>query len=166
MSKFLSFFFTLFYFHFLFIYLVIYLFLYFLFFLISVCNFNCGHVCGLQFGFIYWFRSIDIMLLECLLRFIVGLFYIILLLINIEFGLICCWWNWKIFYVSFAHLNYLVWAWVNIVVYFCYIWVLYSKLGLDYEILSLGLIRFILSYHVLGLINWAYILVINLEILG
>ena len=37
---------------------------------------------------------------------------------------------------------------------------------LDNEILNLGLIEFILIYHVLGLINWVYILVINLEILN
>ena len=36
---------------------------------------------------------------------------------------------------------------------------LHIKLGLDYGIL-------ILIYHVLGLINWAYILAINLETLN
>ena len=40
---------------------------------------------------------------------------------------------------------------------------LHIKLGLDYGILNLGLMRFILIYHVLDLINWAYILVINFE---
>ena len=39
------------------------------------------------------------------------------------------------------------------------------KLGLNYEILNLGQMRFILIYYVLGLINWTYILAINLEIL-
>ena len=39
------------------------------------------------------------------------------------------------------------------------------KLELDYEILNLGLIGFILIYHVFGLINWAYILAINLKTL-
>ena len=33
------------------------------------------------------------------------------------------------------------------------------------EILNLGIMGFILIYRVLGLINWAYILAINLEIL-
>ena len=42
---------------------------------------------------------------------------------------------------------------------------LYIKLGLNYGILGLGLMKFILIYYVLCLINWAYILVINLEIL-
>ena len=42
---------------------------------------------------------------------------------------------------------------------------LYIKLGLNYGILSLGLMKFILIYHVLSLINWVYILAINLKIL-
>ena len=42
---------------------------------------------------------------------------------------------------------------------------LYIKLSLNYGILGLGLMKFILIYYVLCLINWAYILVINLEIL-
>ena len=42
---------------------------------------------------------------------------------------------------------------------------MHIKLDLDYEISNLGIIRFILIYCVLGLINWIYILVINLEIL-
>ena len=42
---------------------------------------------------------------------------------------------------------------------------LHVKLGLDYEILNLSLMGFILIYHVLGLISWAYILAINLETL-
>ena len=42
---------------------------------------------------------------------------------------------------------------------------MYIKLGLDYEISNLGIMRFILIYCILGLINWVYILVINLEIL-
>ena len=42
---------------------------------------------------------------------------------------------------------------------------MYIKLGLDYEISNLGIMRFILIYRVLGLINWAYILAINLKIL-
>ena len=42
---------------------------------------------------------------------------------------------------------------------------MYIKLGLDYEISNLGIMRFILIYRVLGLINWVYILVINLETL-
>ena len=40
------------------------------------------------------------------------------------------------------------------------------KLSLDDEILNLGLMRFILIYYVLGLINWTYILVINLKFLN
>ena len=43
---------------------------------------------------------------------------------------------------------------------------LHIKLGLDYGILDLGLMGFISIYNVLGLINWAYILVINLEVLN
>ena len=43
---------------------------------------------------------------------------------------------------------------------------LHVKLGLNDEILNLGLMRFILIYHALGLINRAYILAINLGTLG
>ena len=43
--------------------------------------------------------------------------------------------------------------------------VVYIKLGLDYGILNLSPMGFILIYHVLGLINWVYILTINLKIL-
>ena len=43
---------------------------------------------------------------------------------------------------------------------------LYIKLGLNYEILSLGLMKFILIYHVLSLINRTYVLVINLKFLN
>ena len=39
------------------------------------------------------------------------------------------------------------------------------KLSLDYEILNLDLMGFILIYHILSLINWVYILAINLEML-
>ena len=42
----------------------------------------------------------------------------------------------------------------------------HTKLDLDDGILNLALMGFILIYHVLDLINRAYILAINLEILN
>ena len=42
---------------------------------------------------------------------------------------------------------------------------LYVKLGLDYEKLSLDLMKFVLVYQILGSVNGVYILVINLKIL-
>ena len=42
---------------------------------------------------------------------------------------------------------------------------LYVKLGLDYGKLSLDLMKFVLVYQILGLVNCVYILVINLKIL-
>ena len=72
------------------------------------------------------------------------------------------------------HLNYLIWAYYNIVVYFCYIWVLhikqtwfwlwilglYIKLGLNYRKLSLGLIKFILICYI-----WVWLIVLILWLL-
>ena len=43
---------------------------------------------------------------------------------------------------------------------------LHIKLGLDYGILNLGLMKFILIYQILSLVDCACILVINLKILG
>ena len=42
---------------------------------------------------------------------------------------------------------------------------LYIKLSLDYGKLSLDLMKFILVYQILGLVDCVYILVINLKIL-
>ena len=42
---------------------------------------------------------------------------------------------------------------------------LYIKLSLDYGKLSLDLLKFILVYQILGLVDCVYILVINLKIL-
>ena len=39
----------------------------------------------------------------------------------------------------------------------------YIKLGLNYEILNLGLIKFILICHIWDLVDYVYILTINLE---
>ena len=41
----------------------------------------------------------------------------------------------------------------------------YIKLGLDYGILNLGILEFILIYPILGLVDCVCILVINLDIL-
>ena len=41
--------------------------------------------------------------------------------------------------------------------------ILYIKLGLNYEILNLGLIKFILICHIWDLVDYIYILTINLE---
>ena len=42
----------------------------------------------------------------------------------------------------------------------------YIKLGLDYEILNLGLVEFILIYPILGFVDCVCIFVINLDVLG
>ena len=42
----------------------------------------------------------------------------------------------------------------------------YIKLNLDYEILNLGLVEFILIYPILGLVDCICILITNLDILG
>ena len=60
--------------------------------------------------------------------------------------------------------EYLIWAWPIWIVYFGHGTIMvYIKLCLNYGVLNLGLVEFILIYHVLDLINWAYILVINFE---
>ena len=41
--------------------------------------------------------------------------------------------------------------------------ILYIKLGFNYEILNLGLIKFIFICHIWDLVDYVYILTINLE---
>ena len=65
--------------------------------------------------------------------------------------------------MDFTRLNYLImkqlWCILDIILG------LNIKLYLDYEILNLGLINFVLIYQILGLTNWAYVLAINLKFL-
>ena len=57
------------------------------------------------------------------------------------------------------------WVWILNWVDFGYGFGLHIKLSFDFETLNLGLIEFILIFYILDLVDYAYILVINLEIL-